>query len=310
MKNKDKKRKQHYIWKYYLKPWAKNEQICCLRNNDFFKTNLVNIGNIRDFYRLKELTLQDIELINKLSLDKITNPMLKKLNEGWILFFNRIFILKNKLLQNKMNKLIEVEIENLINNLEEDLHAKIERRSKQYIKKLRNEDTSFYYTNKGNLNFNYFLSVQYFRTNKIKTATLDVSKEFQKFDINKIWNVLSHIFSTNVGFSLYTERKIYKCILMKNNTSLPFITGDQPVINTYGNYKKVEFLNDHELELYYPITPKLSILITQKKEYENESVLYLKEAKIKYFNDLIFNASQEQIYGNEENVLKNYINTQ
>lgn len=70
-----KKRKQHYIWRYYLNAWATDEQIFCLRENKIFKTNLMNIGNIRDFYRLKELSNQDIEILNLLIL-KVLDPNL------------------------------------------------------------------------------------------------------------------------------------------------------------------------------------------------------------------------------------------
>jgi hypothetical protein len=73
-----KKRKQHYIWRYYLNAWATDEQIFCLRENKIFKTNLMNIGNIRDFYRLKELSNQDIKFTYIKSLGSEFNFVMQK----------------------------------------------------------------------------------------------------------------------------------------------------------------------------------------------------------------------------------------
>jgi len=55
-----KKRKHHYVWKYYLKPWVSDDQVVCLRDHKVFKTSLENVANSRDFYRLKEMSEADI----------------------------------------------------------------------------------------------------------------------------------------------------------------------------------------------------------------------------------------------------------
>ncbi len=300
-----KKRNQHYIWRYYLDSWAKNKQIFCLRVNNIFKTNLKNIGSMRDFYKLKELNENDISLIKKLFL-KDSNPILKKLNENWLTVFNTVFSLKRKLQQDsRKNTEIDSKIDKLIINFEEDLHATIENNSISCIDKLRNENVSFLKTKEELINFIYYLSVQYFRTNKIKTSVIKTTSKYPQFNIEKIWNISSHILATNFAYNLWKRFNYFRIILLKNNTIVPFITGDQPVINTFADYQNNENLN--ELELYYPLKPFLALLITQKAEIINNSILRLDENKIHEYNYLIFKASHEQIYANENNVLKKYI---
>ena len=88
-------------------------------------------------------------------------------------------------------------------------------------------------------------------------------------NIDKTWNVISHILATNLGYMLFIQRDKIHCILLKNTTSIPFITGDQPVINTYAIREPMKFLEKNELELYYPIKPNLSLLLTLKEEMKN-----------------------------------------
>lgn len=89
----NKVRKQHTVWKYYLRQWATNEQIFCLRNNTIFKTNLNNIANVRDFYRLKEPSANDMYFL-KYMASKISSPTLKRIDERWIKSLTEIFKLK------------------------------------------------------------------------------------------------------------------------------------------------------------------------------------------------------------------------
>jgi len=48
------KKRQHYVARYYLKPWSDNEQIYCIRNQKVFKSNLMNIAQEKYFYELQE----------------------------------------------------------------------------------------------------------------------------------------------------------------------------------------------------------------------------------------------------------------
>jgi len=56
----------------------------------------MGVAQRRDFYKLKELTLNDMEFIRKLALEP-TKPKLSELNEGWIEMFNIVFDFKKQM---------------------------------------------------------------------------------------------------------------------------------------------------------------------------------------------------------------------
>ena len=60
-----KKRRHHFVWQYYLDPWASEGRIACLQNGDVFRTNTVNVGVERDFYRLRQFTDFEVAFLRK-----------------------------------------------------------------------------------------------------------------------------------------------------------------------------------------------------------------------------------------------------
>src|SRR5690606_2677793 len=115
-----KKRRHHYVWRNYLRAWSDNEQIWCFRDQNIFPSNSMNIGQERDFYRLKDLTNQEIDFI-KLLIHSNQSEMLKKLNHGWIELFTAVFKIRG--IVNNLgisDAEFEQEIEKQIVNLGED----------------------------------------------------------------------------------------------------------------------------------------------------------------------------------------------
>ena len=58
-------------------------------------------------------------------------------------------------------------------------------------------------------------------------------------------------------------------------------------------------------ELYYPITPKLALLLSEKN-YSNNELYISSKIKVTELNDLIFYNSQEQVYAVTKNELEKY----
>jgi len=295
-----KKRGQHYVWKTYLRPWSSNELLFCLRDGNIFETNIGNVAKERDFYRLNELNENDINMIKLLAI-KDSPAQLQMLNLGWIKTFTEPFEFRTMLRsRNIMNIEIETAIDEVINNLEEDLHSLIEDRSIVYLDSILNKDITFYKTEKGNMDFSYYLCVQYMRTSKIKSNVIySINTKNLNYDIEKIWNVLSHIYATNMGWSLYGGRHNYHMVLIVNKSPSSFITGDQPVVNTFSTIK-----TESDLEFYYPVSPNLAVLITEKQEYLGiEQLVVNNEDEIKRYNNYIVNNFKEQIYSHSRELL-------
>src|ERR1017187_10470563 len=104
------------------------------------------------------------------------------------------------------------------------------------------------------------------RTNKRREATLENAPPDKSINPDAIWNVLRHIFATNVAWTLFAERRDIKTVLLKNETPHAFSTADQPVINTHASGIPLSHFV-HDLEFYYPLSPRLAMLMTKDARY-------------------------------------------
>lgn len=298
----EKKTQQHYVWEYYLKSWCYNEsQFYCLRKNEkIFSVNPEKIAKEREFYKLKNITDKEAKLIDETFIKKQDSKILRSINREWIKYFRDIFEEQKRASEDvEWDRLIEANIV----NLEEDYHNKLENNAKPYIDSLKNGDLNKIKNNEPE--FLIFLTTQYFRTKKLKDNAIVFARE-AGFEIEKIWNVLSHIFATSLTFGLITRREEYKWNILVNNTNMPFLTGDQPVINTHADYSSSSEI-ENELELYYPITPSKALLITDKN-YGESSDIEIQKSEVEKYNSLIYDASYKQIFSNKKEGLSVFEN--
>jgi len=167
-----KKRRHHYVWQHYLAAWATSEFIWCRRNTVVFRTNLKNVAVTKDFYRLRDLTIPEIEFIYKLAIER-SQKHLQDFNKGWISFFTKVFRVKEFCKNNEISDFnMHEKIDEIIQNCEEDLHMHIEDDAIKYLDSLRKEDTTFYDTNRGCIDFAHFIAVQYLRTEPVRATHL------------------------------------------------------------------------------------------------------------------------------------------
>lgn len=302
-----KKRRHHYVWREYLRAWAVDEKIFCLREDNIINPNLIGIGQQRDFYKLKELDQKDVEFIRSIAINTAPDH-LKKGHEKLLGNFTIVFKLKDKLsnIPSELHGEVLELYETTIHNLEEDLHSGIEGSAIKYIQLLLEEDTSFFKTDKGFLDFIYYICVQYMRTKKIRESIiLSFREQNTNVPMDKCWNLLSHMFATNMGWNIYKDRKNYKMVLIKNNSNKEFITGDQPVVNIFTNNIPKNTQPDR-LAFYYPISPKLAILIIENKYFHGTNLLNYSEEEVDSHNLVIFNKSHEQIYSQSPITLQGF----
>lgn len=304
------KRKHHYVWRYYLKSWSLDKQIFCLRDKKIFKPNLMGIANKRDFYKLKEITEADIDFIKKFLIDQSSSHLQEvHLRTLGIFTLTQNIIRENQKLQDNGLE-SDQKIEDLIFNFEEDMHGKIEEGAIKHINSILNRSVEFFQIEDERLSFLHFLCTQYFRTEKIKSNIFSSfsSQAFPshlKNSLERSYNILSHMFSYNVSFSLVCDSS-YRILLVINDSDIPFITGDQPVLNTFANGKPLKEIAS-ETEFYYPVSPQIAILITNKKEYANiDNLSIIKPEIIHQYNSLIIWESHEQVYSNKKEILEYY----
>ncbi|ENM1934612.1 DUF4238 domain-containing protein [Vibrio cholerae] len=301
-----KKRRHHYVWRNYLRAWSNNEQIWCVRNKNVFPTNLMNIGQERDFYRLNELTSQDVSFL-RLLINQHSTEMIRKLNHGWIDLFTAVFTIREKVNQSGLScDDFEAEIEKQIINLGEDFHGEIEERAIKFLDGLLNNETNYLTDEENAIEFIHYLCVQYFRTKNMKESVGAAVSTLGLLDTDKAWNILSHTLSTSLAWSIYAERSQWNLVILENQTASRFLTSDQPIINTYAAFGKQ--VKDHdELEFYYPLSPEKALLLTKKDEYKGISSKSLNELEASGYNDIMIDMSHEQIYSFQKEQLEMYV---
>ena len=300
-----KSRKHHFVSRYYLRAWAQQEKIWCGCDGNVFQANLDRVANKRDFYKLKQLTLSDINFINKFVIQG-SKEGLQRVNTEWIRLFNMVFQAKMKAEEKGISdKQLDLLIEEGIYNIEESYHSSLENHLKQYISLLRKGQISFYHNDEDKISFLYLISVQYMRTEKVKQNVIANMNRCNGIDIGKVWNVLSHIFATNIGNGLYTSTLPYKLVLLNNYTKIEFITGDQPIINTFASEFK-EFNPPEDLEFYYPLSPDVALLITKSEIYDQTNMI-MTEEQICQWNNMICRQAYRQIYARCKETLYRYI---
>lgn len=297
-----KKKKQHYVWRKYLRAWSKNETIYCHRENKIYIAELMAVGSENYFYKLKELSEPEIEVVRGLGLKNAPEALVGVLN-NFIDIFTIVFTLRNKIRSAGTSTAdMEEKIEELIVNTEEDLHAEIERQSNKYIDRLLAQDIGFYEDEQDRMDFLYYMSVQYVRTKKMKHDVISTIGEIPQIDAESVWNVLKHMYATLIARSIL-HKGGFHLVILENNTATPFITGDQPVINTFA-ISKEPGSEVVDLEFYYPLSPLVSILLTNQKHYVSTRYININEESVKKFNSDIISESHEQIYAESVNTLE------
>lgn len=307
-----KKRKHHYVWKYYLKQWAHGDKIWCLRDNKIFNTNLVNVAQERDFYKLRDLNSAEIQFANAFIKSLESSPSIfSEINKNWVSLFTVLRKLDRGLAPHEIfSKELHGDIDTMIHNMEEDFHAMIETKLGCYIDKILKEDADFFETGIGYFELCYFLTLQYLRTKKMQQSvssstanTQEILQSHKDVNIDNIWPILRHVIAVNITVNLIQRRDFFSLTLLKNQSNKEFLAGDQPVINTYATSKTTV---SEKLEYYYPLSPKLAILISEDPQLRNVKEINLDADQVEIYNNQIVRHSLVQIYASTQESLQEY----
>ena len=178
---------------------------------------------------------------------------------------------------------------------------------------------NFAFCNDCFLSINYFLTfllTQMFRTKKMKDRILSVKgkmmsthegggfeKFIERFNSESFYSLFIHGAAFKVGASLIQDE--YRVVFVNNTGDKNFVTSDQPVINTYISDNMERLLNHDELELYYPLTPKLAMLLTKKAEYLNIESIEANSNDVLQYNKMLSGNAWHFVYGqNKEDVIE------
>lgn len=300
------KKRQHYIWRNYLRAWSKNDTIWTyfISQDKILQAGLMKVGQEKFYYELVYMTEEE-EILLREFLEKFGNESLNGITSTFIDAFS-IHSKFTRLLSSKdLSESRKTEIKNSSRKIEvnimEDSHSLFENlghtiincRNLEDLKELEKEDSFF--------DAMIFIAFQYIRTKNMKTNALDSIKS-ERFPLIKFWNIISFTFAMNLAKILSLQD--FKIILLKNQSLMPFITGDQPVFNVKGDDLDSNG-NVKELELYYPISPETALLIKRDSSItEKYTTKDLTIDEANKYNLKVKEVSEQYIFSNKEDELK------
>lgn len=321
----NKKRDHHYVFQAYLKRWTNSdEKLWCLREGKIFDVKTRNIAFEKDFYRIATLNDKEKEFI-RLFFNKSSDGFKKELENFLNLYtsFDQSQNIFHKMrsylpldcpeIDSTMDE-IDLMVDVAKNNALEDTLAQTEREACVWLESLCDKNLDFFYNlnNGENERFISFLCTQYYRTKRMKDITLNILKEAEGKFVNEqfpkgsikasnLYQPMLILVSSKCSDALLKA----KLKLIVNNTSLPFITSDQPVINTKADYTNSSFNSIAELVFYYPISPKIAILLNDKSTSVQEEID--DEKTVREFNDLLSKASYNMLFADNPDILSEYV---
>jgi Protein of unknown function (DUF4238) len=289
----ERKHRQHHVWQHYLKPWASGGNIFSLIDGKPCQPNTKNVAVERHFYRLRRLTKTDIALV-KLFIDAGPSHA-RRLHEDFVaaLLMPRAFVEQHKEHLKNPADMEELLLTQEINVLE-DYHASIEDSFTPKLLAIRNGDLSFYDDTHECIMFARYMATQYMRTKGIKVRTIEIFLRKNGLDIGRVWDIASLMQGVNIGCSLFLGRNRQQLMLLRNNTELEFITGDQPVINLHGGDRSKA---PEQLCMYYPVDPRAALIwgdVDEKIPYATER---LTAEQVSDLNQRMFAAAHSQVFG-------------
>ncbi|HTR55015.1 MAG TPA: DUF4238 domain-containing protein [Kofleriaceae bacterium] len=294
----DCKRRHHTVWRKYMEAWADSKgSVWCQQNGKRHKTGTVNLGLRNDFYRLNEITDETLTGIERLVIEPMPDPHDRDIARGWIPMFREVFALRDMLQRGGISDAdIEKAIDIKVCNTEEDMHADAERAALDLLHALRDGDAELLSNDSSYVDFSRFVGLQYMRTSGIAAKAIATLRDMPGgFDGTAAWGLIRTIWATTIGKGIYLGRKQTRLRFLEADSSVEFITGDQPVINL-GHEKS--------LELYYPLTPGRALLLTPDQVAASVDSQMISDDEVRRYNRLIRDAAYQQLYGASESALE------
>jgi Protein of unknown function (DUF4238) len=301
------KKLNHKVSRFYLKAWDEDcrdtefAQIFCLQNGEIRHGNVKNMAAENHFYRLRELNEGDVKLIRELAIADSPESF-KHIHEELVWSFSLPHVAKKKLeTSDHGTPELLAQMDSVIAEMNENLHTSIEESFKPFLDSMLAGDLRFYSDRAKASMFFRGIAAQYLRTDLVKKAQKYWdSDELETFE--RIANVLVHIYSINIGYSLYADRDRYKIFPLENPSDVPFITADQPVINIASN--PTDPRPPDKFELYYPLSPTKAILLVNPASDHAPCTSSVTAISANVYNLQIAAHSYQQIFGSSEPVLK------
>jgi hypothetical protein len=183
-------------------------------------------------------------------------------------------------------------------NAQENLHCDVEEALVPALDAMLDDNIEFYRDKDSAQEFIHAICFQYMRTKKIREGIEAIGPTPVGSDIKRCSALFMLISAMVSADSLYRRRDQFKIVLLGNDTAIPFITGDQPIINVHATGSAEA--PPKRLELYYPLSPKRAMMLLELATQQSTA---LNINDVQRFNELILWNSHELAFSNSREYL-------
>lgn len=307
------KKRHHVVWANYLLSWSEDMK------NVYYTTKTGKIAHdsvkaiaVDDyFYKLSFLTPTHFDVIKahfKQCPAHLQQRHLKSLNQ-FLKIQEAESIYRRSGLHDKG---AEQSINALKCNALEDMHSIHERMAAPILSALAKGELDILQNQQDLIAFMFFIAHQLARTKTFRDGVANLlprsnAMEIQVADATiEAWWFISYMFGMNIGTNLYSTYHDNIHALLINNTRVPFITSDQPIVNVHTCVSETEFGAPLKSDLFYPISPTVAYIICDSARFmpdKNE----IDEAIAVEFNTKVAAQAMVHIIGDSKEAIQPFL---
>jgi hypothetical protein len=309
-KDLEAKKRHNYVWANYLARWSNGTK------NVFYSTKTGKIthdstrGIVVDdyFYKVTTLTSKHVELIK--SFSRHSPDHLQHHHMSYLADFLKMqeaeAIYRKSGIQNEE---AELHLHALKCNLLENLHASHEKMALPVLAALADEQLDVLQDQQHMIEFMAFFGHQISRTKPFRDAALQAQprRNAREIEVAEMmahaWWFLSYMVGMSIGVSLFTGRHTARHALLINETEVPFITSDHPVVKVHSCVSTTKFEAPEHADFYYPLSPRVAYIICDSERFargKND----VDEATVVEFNVKVASQAMVHIIGNTEAAIR------
>lgn len=303
MKSDEIKRNNHYVWAHYLRGWAEDgKQVYRRTKKGVGPYSVRGVACEVGFYRISPLDDSDVKFI-QVWIDKADHYLRQfhySLLEKMIYCSCAINVLDDGRQAHQR--------ELLLSNTLENIHTRIEDDFRPVLDALRNGELSVLNEIQNRNNFHSYIGHQFARTKFMRDTFVDswrsAGDDYVK-TAEKTWWFMSLVFGVNVGASIDRFYYSKNIVWLVNETGLPFLTSDQPVVNVHPTVIDTETgpPPDHT-DFYFPISPTMAYMVNDSDMYGKGVVQATKEC-VELLNRNMLLRSDQTVFGSTAAVVQN-----
>lgn len=309
-KDLEAKKRHHYVWANYLARWGSGTKnvFYTTKTGAFAHDSVRGIAVDDYFYKTTTLTSKHVEVIkgfSQKSPDHLHQQHMSYLNDFLLMQQAETIYRKSDI----RDREVELHLQALKCNLLENLHASHEKMVLPVLAALADEKLDVLQDKQHMIEFMAFFGHQISRTKTFRDSAIAVLSRSNPLEIEvahameHAWWFLSYMYGMNLGFSLYMDRHNARHALLVNDTKVPFITSDQPVVNVHSCVSETEFAAPAHADFYYPISPRVGYVICDSEQFtsgKNE----VDEATVADLNIKVAAQAMMHIIGDTENAIR------